>query len=120
MGPIGNSLKELSKRWNVDIPPIQCVVVSKTTGILGPGIKWFLNIPEVFKTLFRARQREIINAKLQDIFTYTRWRGVLQALGLSCVPPDFDDRNRAAAAYRGTGIGLLVLSSSLRGSCPPA
>jgi hypothetical protein len=89
LGAIGNTLGELSESRREGIPPIQCLVINKNTGLPGEGVGWFLDIPEAFKGLSRARQREIIDGKLQDIFGYTRWREVLDALGLSYVPPNF-------------------------------
>lgn len=101
LGAIGNSLKELAGHWSAEIPPIQSVVVNKKTDLPGSGIRWFLNIPDDFKAVSRARQREIIHVKLQDIFSFTKWRDVLQALDLPYVPPDFAQLNRSAAAFGG-------------------
>ncbi len=42
LGSIGQSLELLSKVWKVKVPPIQCLVVNKSTGLPGEGIGWFL------------------------------------------------------------------------------
>jgi len=101
LGAIGNTLSELGRRWGNIIPPIQCVVVSKKTGLPGEGVGWFLNMPEDFKTLSRARKREIIEGKLQDIYGYSRWHVVLKELGLQYVAPDYFEANRNATQFGG-------------------
>lgn len=101
LGAIGNSLNELSNRWRTDIPAIHCVVVSRNTGLPGTGISGFLDIPGDFGSVSRARQEEIIDGKLQDIFAFTKWPEVLNALGLSYVPPDLAQFNQSAAGFGG-------------------
>lgn len=99
LGAIGNTLAELSSSWVSAIPPIQCVVVNKSTGLPGDGIGWFLHLPEEFGSLSRARQREIIDGKLQDVFGYTRWRAVLTALNLPYEPQNYTAANQSAVAF---------------------
>src|SRR4051794_35751946 len=41
LGSIGQTLENLSKRWREKIPPLQCLVVNKNTGLPGEGIDWF-------------------------------------------------------------------------------
>jgi hypothetical protein len=80
LGAIGNTFAELSRTWRSDIPPNQCVAVSKATGIPGEGISGFLSNAVDFKSLSRSQRREIVKAELQRIFTYRRWRDVLGTL----------------------------------------
>lgn len=101
LGAIVNSLKELEQAGGTRIPPITCVVVNKSTRLPGPGISGFFGIPVNFAALSRARREEIVDAKLQDIYTYTRWPDVLKALGLPYIQPDFTELNRSAAGFRG-------------------
>ena len=42
LGSIGLTIENLSKAWKEKIPPIQCLVVNKSTGIPGEGAGWFL------------------------------------------------------------------------------
>src|SRR5579883_1071077 len=42
LGYIGEKLMELGEANNKDIPPINCLVVNKDTGLPGEGIGWFL------------------------------------------------------------------------------
>lgn len=101
LGAIGKSLRELSEQWRSEIPPIQCVVINKNTGLPGQGVGWFMDLPEAFKSLSKSRQREVIDAKLEDIFSYQRWPDVLQAFNLPYVPVNYGGPNQAAAGYGG-------------------
>jgi hypothetical protein len=101
LGSIGSTLKKLSKAWDESIPPIQCLVVNKQTGLPGKGIWWFLVKEQEFAALNRRRQRAIVKAELQKVFAYRRWRDVLKALSLAPVKADFRAELKQAAAQRG-------------------
>ncbi|WP_227107773.1 hypothetical protein [Chromobacterium rhizoryzae] len=79
LGSIGQSLERLSKAWKTRVPPIQCLVVNKSTGLPGEGIGWFLVKKEDFSALPLRQKREIVEAELQHVFSYSRWREVLKA-----------------------------------------
>ncbi|MGL5602328.1 MAG: hypothetical protein ACRDD5_15750 [Silvania sp.] len=89
LGSIGQSLEKLSKKWKYKIPPIQCLVVNKSTGLPGEGIGWFLVKQEEFSTLPLRRKREIVQAELHHIFSFPDWNDVLDALELEPVISDF-------------------------------
>lgn len=89
LGSIGQSLKRLSKAWKAKIPPIQCLVVNKKTGLPGEGIGWFLVKKEDFATLPLRQKRSIIKAELQHVFSYAQWQEVLKALELEPATSDF-------------------------------
>jgi hypothetical protein len=82
LGSIGQSLQDLSKEWGVKVPPIQCLVVNKATGLPGEGIGWFLVKKEDFAALPLRQKRAIVDAELQHVFSFPRWHEVLKALGL--------------------------------------
>lgn len=82
LGSIGRSLELLSKTWNEEVPPIQCLVVSKSTGLPGEGIGWFLFKKDDFSALPLKQRRAIVEMQLQHIFAYPRWNEVLKALSL--------------------------------------
>ena len=77
LGSIGQSLERLSEAWKVKVPPIQCLVVNKNTGLPGEGIGWFLVKKEDFATLPLKQKRAIVEAELQHVFSYPRWQEVL-------------------------------------------
>lgn len=89
LGSIGQSLERLSKAWKSKVPPIQCLVVNKNTGLPGEGIGWFLVKKEDFATLPLRQKRAIVEAELQHVFSYPRWQEVLKALALEPTTSDF-------------------------------
>ncbi len=89
LGSIGQSLNRLSKAWKSKIPPIQCLVVNKTTGLPGEGIGWFLVKKEDFGALPLRQKRAIVEAELQEVFSYSRWQEVLKVLELKPTASDF-------------------------------
>ena len=89
LGSIGQSLERLSKAWKTKVPPIQCLVVNKGTGLPGEGIGWFLVKKEDFSALPLRQKRAIVEAELQHVFSYPRWQEVLKALELEPTPSDF-------------------------------
>jgi hypothetical protein len=101
LGCIGRTLESLSKSWREPIPPIQCLVVNKNTGLPGEGIAWFLIKENDFGSLTRPQKREIIKAELSRIFIYSRWHEVLEALSLPYVSRDFSTRIEQAATFGG-------------------
>ena len=89
LGSIGQSLERLSKAWKTKVPPIQCLVVKKSTGLPGEGIGWFLVKKEDFATLPLRQKRNIVEAELQHVFSYHQWQEVLKALELEPTTSDF-------------------------------
>lgn len=96
---IGNSLRHVSDKWGCDVPPLQCVVVSRHDGLPGEGVGSFLNLPENFRGMARARKREVIAGKLLDIFAYPRWREVLAALDIPYISPNFSKETSPATFF---------------------
>lgn len=103
LGSIGQSLELLSNIWKVKVPPIQCLVVSKSTGLPGEGIGWFLVKKEEFAQLPLRRKRAIVEAELQHVFSFPRWHEVLQALELEPETSDFTPFVNIASSGLGGG-----------------
>src|SRR5260370_28063167 len=57
LGYIGENLIKLGKENNREIPPIQCLVVNKSTRLPGEGIGWFI-AKEDFSKLTKSQQQE--------------------------------------------------------------
>ncbi|MDD2853661.1 MAG: hypothetical protein PHY09_17385 [Desulfuromonadaceae bacterium] len=89
LGSIGQSLELLSKEWKEKVPPIQCLVVNKSTGLPGEGIGWFLVKKEDFAALPLRQKRAIVEAELQHVFSYPRWGKVLEFFSLEPTSADF-------------------------------
>jgi hypothetical protein len=103
LGSIGTSLKELSDKFGEVVPPIQCLVINRRTGLPGEGIGWFVRDIGEFKGLSRRKQRAIIDGVHSRIFAYHRWGDVLAALGLEPNDADFKAAIDGAARYESRG-----------------
>ena len=103
LGSIGQSLERLSKAWKSKVPPIQCLVVKMSTGLPGEGIGWFLVKKEDFATLPLRQKRAIVEAELQGVFAYPRWKEVLKALELKPTTSDFTSLVSKASGGFGGG-----------------
>lgn len=103
LGSIGQAMLRLSKKWKEKVPPIQCLVVNRATGIPGEGVGWFLISKEDFSKLPLRRRREIVQAELQHIYAYQYWGEVLKELELNPVEMDFTDEVMQASGGFGGG-----------------
>jgi hypothetical protein len=105
LGSIGKTLNKLSEIWKKSIPPIQCLVVNKNTKLPGEGIGWFFD--EIDKKAFASRdkkqQRLIVNAKLQDIYSFGEWREVLSDLSLQPQEINYSEEINKASSFHGGG-----------------
>ncbi len=102
LGCIGLEMERLSKKFKEKIPPIQCLVINKATELPGEGIGWFLIKKEEYSKLPLRRKREIVNAELQHVYTYSHWQAVLDELSLPRAEPDFTAKiNTASRSLRG-------------------
>jgi hypothetical protein len=102
LGYIGEKLIELGKENNKDIPPINCLVINKDTGLPGEGIGWFLS-KEDFSQLTRSRKQKIVNQHLASIFAFRDWYWVLEQLHLEPLTPSVEVKQvvAKARAYQG-------------------
>lgn len=90
LGAIGNALIALGEKMNLEIPPIQCVVINKVTNLPGEGIGWFINQTE-FKKLSKTKKTQIINHQLGNIYIFQHWEKVLEELGLHEISIDIEE-----------------------------
>jgi hypothetical protein len=89
LGCVGQTLIELSDELDEEIPPIQCLVVNKQTGLPGEGIGWFLersNLSGIgrqgYDRLNNRDKRKIVESELNAIYSFRRWSSILESLGL--------------------------------------
>jgi hypothetical protein len=101
LGSIGQTMQRLGKAWAEPVPPIQFLVVNKSTGLPGDGIEWFVTNLADYGKLPSAKQREIVKAELVKIFSYPKWPAVLAALSLPYTPPDFTPLIEEAIRFGG-------------------
>ena len=100
LGSIGQAIKALSKEWQQEVPPLQCIVINKSTGLPGEGVGWFITDKEDFRRLPKAQQRRLVEAELNKVFAFSRWLDVLEAFGLETVQVDYGDVVSRASAFR--------------------
>lgn len=105
LGSIGKSIEVLSTEWSEKVPPIQCLVINKSTGLPGEGVGWFLIKKEVFADLPLKQKRAIVDAELQHVYAYPRWLEVLKALSLKPTEADFTPFVSKASLWAGGGEG---------------
>ena len=60
LGSIGQTLKALSAGGGTEVPPIQCLVINKNTGLPGEGIGWFITDKEDFRKLPKKQQDKML------------------------------------------------------------
>jgi hypothetical protein len=103
LGSVGQTLIELGRKWDVDIPPIQCLVVNQAHSTPGPGFGWFLPDPEEWAQMSPAQRRRMSEQVMQQIYAYPRWLDVLEDLNLRSAQTDFDDLLKGASNMLGGG-----------------
>ena len=82
LGAIGNALIELGEEFDEQIPPIQCLIVNKATGIPGEGISSFLDNNNSFRNGTNRQKKAIVDKVLAEIYLYPDWDWVLEVLEL--------------------------------------
>ncbi len=102
LGSIGASLEQLDP----DIPPIQALVINKTSGLPGSGIGWFLHHSKAdFARLSRQQKLQKVKAAHFDIYAYQHWDKVLRALKLKPVSSNAEALVKTATRFKGGGEG---------------
>lgn len=80
LGSIGRTFDGLAEQWQKAIPSIRSIVVNKNTGLPGEGLG------DEYAELDPRQKEALIKRRLSDVFAYSRWPEVLQALGLTEAP----------------------------------
>jgi hypothetical protein len=86
LGSVGDELDNLSKKWNLKIPPINCLVVNQDTGFPGKGVGFFMRYDD-FKALTVAGKRRALDLITAKICGFKAWGRVLEQYGLEPVKP---------------------------------
>lgn len=105
LGSIGQTLLNLSEHWNIEVPPIQCLVVNKNTRLPGEGIGWFITDLSHYKKLSNKQRRQVVDAELQKIYAFGQWPKVLSTLGLKQAQSYFKNLSKKASQFKGGGEG---------------
>ncbi|MEI9978283.1 MAG: hypothetical protein WDN23_04660 [Edaphobacter sp.] len=111
LGYIGRGLESLSRDWDEEIPPIQCLVINKRDRLPGEGIGWFGIDKQKFRKLPKREQRRLIDVETRSIIDYSRWTEVLRAFGLAAASRNYAQpvskakSNRASRELRTASFG---------------
>lgn len=81
LGCIGSTLIEIGNENDIDVPPIQCLVVNKTTELPGEGVGWFISDSD-FRKLNKKQKKVVVDSQLAKIYAFTNWIDILKLLGL--------------------------------------
>lgn len=103
LGCIGQTIELLAKRNGSKIPPLQCIVINKNTGLPGDGIGWFLEKNRDYSKLPLAERRRIVARAHVEIFEFADWTALLQQLRIAPAPTIDKRMLDSAAAMRGGG-----------------
>ena len=103
LGSIGQTLKALSADWGTEVPPIQCLVINKNTGLPGEGIGWFITDKEDFRKLPKKQQKRLLEAELQKVFTFRRWKKILRVFELKPATSNYNGAVNKASRFRAGG-----------------
>ena len=61
LGSIGRALQDLGRRWGGQVPPIQALVINKSSGCPGAGFAFFAPNAKDFKRATRRGRRLIVD-----------------------------------------------------------
>jgi hypothetical protein len=105
LGAVGDELERLSHKWHEKIPPINCLVVSKSKRTPGKGINFAMPYRK-FQSLTPLAKRQVMRGLYADIWGYPKWDKILKQLGIApVVPADSLERIARKAKYRHHGGG---------------
>ena len=104
LGCIGNRLDDLSEEWGDEIPHIQALVVSKATGLPGPGFDGFLG-ERGYEWENNTERRAIIREYWTKVYEYPYWEDVIEELELQPVSETAGAEIEAAKGFGGGGEG---------------
>jgi hypothetical protein len=105
LGAVGKAIQELSTKWKKEIPPLQCLVVNKKTGLPGEGVAWFVTNLKDFSERTPEEKKQILGVELVKVFNYSSWEKVLDELRLVPLSTDPVITALKAKACRMGGIG---------------
>ena len=89
-GKIGNVLERLSEEWNMDIPPINALIVNGGTGLPGSGVdsylEHYLNASARRKAATERSRDALAEQVIADVHHFTEWDKVARYLGIKRLP----------------------------------
>ena len=105
LGVIGNELRRLTVQWKFEIPPIQCLVINKSTGMPGEGINWFIKDRATYEQSSRRERKRLNDIMLHDVYSFDKLDEVLTNYELkpldSSLPQTFQPRQGGSFGGQG-------------------
>jgi hypothetical protein len=101
LGTIGNAIQNLNHELNTKIPPIQCLVINRNTGMPGKGIEWFIPDTDKFKNSTAKQKRLMLRQMLVEVFQYEDWNNILARFGLEPLESYWSGLSSSTFAYSG-------------------
>lgn len=102
LGAIGNALINLEKTGKFkNIPPINCLVINKSTNLPGEGIVWFIKKSD-FTKLNKKEKIKTVKQLLIEIYSYPYWELILKELKLKPIEQNFKkliEKNKKRSNY---------------------
>lgn len=86
LGALGSELQILEKKWNEEIPPLNCLVLNKNDGTPQHGIEFYMPLEE-FEKLALAKKKLTVQLVMSDIWDYQKWDEVLRNFKLEPIVP---------------------------------
>ena len=105
LGSIGQTLEMLSENWGIEIPPLQCLVINKSTRLPGEGIHFFVSNMADYKNLSNKQRRQVVDTTLQEIYIFNKWEDILSEFGLKLPPQYFSNLSKSISHHKGRGEG---------------
>lgn len=102
LGAVGNSIKELEKKTNREIPLINFLVINKSEEMPGSGVEDFIEY-KYFESLNKSQKRKVVDKILSDIYLYKDWYWVLSELNLKPLETNFDQKLKESKRFYGKG-----------------
>ena len=103
LGFIGEALVELGHKWRIPVPPIQCIVINKITGLPGEGFYDIFPEARKYKKSTNKEKKDIVKQYLRDVFYFDQWHEVLDEFGLAPYLKNFSIENSKIFGYGGGG-----------------
>jgi hypothetical protein len=104
LGSVGQTLIELSRRWDERIPPIQCLVVNQRQELPGEGVGFFIDKAK-YREMSAKQKRRLVDKIHDVIWAYPKWDEVLSALRLEVASTAKTKATKKVARFQGGGFG---------------
>ena len=104
LGSIGQTLRELGRRWDEAIPPIQSLVINQQHQLPGEGVGFFIDEAD-YGRMSDAEKRRVVDRLHGTVWRFEKWDAVLSALQIAPTSIRTARALRKRARFQGGGYG---------------